>query len=120
MMNATEGTNAPAPAGMKPKQPAAPAKPALPKLPEIDWSKPVPVKVVRFDRPVDYPGSQPTERAKTTTPQERTARPEGPTWDVDFLAPVRMFRITYTDKSRNRCEVGFISESRSLGWEPVA
>jgi hypothetical protein len=108
MMNATEGTNAPAPAGMKPKQPAAPAKPALPKLPEIDWSKPVPVKVVRFDR------------AKTTTPQERTARPEGPTWDVDFLAPVRMFRITYTDKSRNRCEVGFISESRSLGWEPVA
>ena len=101
-------------------KPPAPPKPKLPTLPEIDWSKPVPVKIVRFDRAVDYPGSQPSERAKTTTLQERTARPEGPTWDVEFLAPVRQFRITFTDKSRNRCEVGFISESRSLGWEPVA
>ena len=101
-------------------KPAPPPKSKLPTLPEIDWSKPVPVKIVRFDRAVDYPGSQPSERAKTTTQAERTARPEGPTWDVEFLAPVRQFRITFTDKSRNRCEVGFISESRSLGWEPVA
>lgn len=103
-----------------PAKAAPPPKPKLPALPEIDWSKPVPVKVVRFDRAVSYPGSQPTEYAKTTPAEQRIARPDGPTFDVEFLAPVRQFRITFTDRSRGRNEVGFVDVSRSLGWEPVA
>lgn len=103
------------------QQPAkTPPKPEAKKPPEIDWSKPVPVKVVRFDRPVSYPGSQPSEYAKTTEPEKRAARPNAPTHDVEYLAPVRQFRITFTDRDRGRCEVGFVPEARSLGWEPVA
>jgi hypothetical protein len=101
-------------------KPPEPAKPPLPSIPEFDWSKPVPVAIVRFDRAVTYPGAQPTEYAKTTTAEQRVARPNGPTFDVEYLAPVRQFRITFTDVSRGIHKVGYVAECRNLGWEPVA
>lgn len=96
-----------------------PAPPAPKSDPGIDWSEPVPVAVVRFDRAVSYPGAQPSEYAKTTPEKDRAARPNGPTFDVEYLARVRMFRITYTDVGRGKHAVGFIPEARSLGWEPL-
>jgi len=108
-------------------QTAAPAKPApkptpAPKPPEptaIDWSKPVPIKLLRLDRNMQFPGKAQDDHVKATTAEERRIRPMAPTWDVEYLAPVRVFRVTFTDRARQRHDVGYIPECRVTCWEPA-
>lgn len=105
----------------KPVPPKAkPEPPPMPSVPQFDWSKPVPVAVIRFDRGVDVPGKMNENYLKSTSAADRAARPDGDIFDVEYIAAIRHFRVTYTSKGKRKVGVAFIPEGRALSWEPVA
>ena len=111
----------------EPKKPAPPKAPpkaeaTLPELPKLDWQKPVPVAIVRLEKGVIIPGKTVDVNGymKSTPLAEREARPDVDIWDVEYIAAIRHFRITYVSKGRKRNELAFNHESRALSWEPVA
>lgn len=96
----------------KPANIPPPAAPA-PTPPVIDMTKPVPVALVRFDRPIQYPGRGSDAQAKT----ERHTN--GQTWTVEFISAHRVFKIVHTDPAKKTVKVGFVPEARALSWEPL-
>lgn len=87
--------------------------------PKTDWTKPVPVALVRFDRALQYPGKQSEQHAKTE--QEPAKGPPTRSWQVEFIAAIRQFRITFTDHAKGAApKIGYVPECRVLTWEPLA
>jgi hypothetical protein len=79
----------------------------------LDFARPVPVAIARWDRALQYPG----RASETAVKTEKLAN--GSVWLVEYLAPIRHFRITYTDPRKKTVTVGFVPECRALSWEPA-
>jgi hypothetical protein len=72
----------------------------------------VPVKLVFFNRNIQFPGCSAESRAKT----EKRGALE---WKVFYLPAMRHFRIEYTDPRPDKCGVGYVHEVVALSWEPL-
>jgi hypothetical protein len=82
---------------------------------KIDWAKPVAVASARFTRAMQLPG-------KTTDPNElKSEQGEVRSWTVEYLAAIRQFRITFTERgARRTTKVRYVPECHVLSWEPEA
>lgn len=79
----------------------------------LGMEMPIRVALVRWDRPIQYPGRGADTQAKT----EKLAN--GNTWDVTYLQGMRHFRILHYDNAKRVSIVGYVHESRALSWEPL-
>jgi hypothetical protein len=77
----------------------------------------IPVRLVYFSRPVQYPGKGQGSEQSARTLKESGGR----SWAVFFIPSLRHFRIEFNDPSRGIAgQVGYVHESVALSWEPVA
>lgn len=106
--SATEDKKAAPPRAAVHPAPVAESSPGLRDVQELR----IPVALVRFDRPIQYPGRQQDDQCKTETSSN------GKSWAVEYLPAMRHFRIAYSDPARNEKKVGYVHEIRALGWEP--
>lgn len=74
----------------------------------------VPVRLVRWERPLQIPGKQQDESIGT----KREAN--GREWLVTYLPRDRHFQIDYKNPNRETENgTAFVHETRALSWEPL-
>ena len=73
----------------------------------------IPVKLARFLRPLQIPGSSSSESASTNK------QPNGCAAQVEFIPQMRHHMIAYLNPNERVVKIGFVPEGQVLTWEPL-
>lgn len=80
---------------------------------QLEMPPGIPVAVLRFLKPTQYPGHAVSPIVKTELAKNRRR------WEVEFIPQIRHFKISYFAPDTDKVEIVMLHETRVDNWDPV-